>query len=133
MNVIPFAWVFRPKPLDVTGKKVLHNVRCCMRGDYQLADIEYDLFARHAPVATHENIQIVLAFAASRHLIVKGGYMSNAYLNGDIDCPVYIEQPTDSIGKEVWPGYIGQLNKTMYGLKQVGRIRGSLLVDTLHK
>lgn len=133
MNVLPFTWVFRIKPLDATGKTVLYKARCCVRGDYQLAYFDFDPFTTYAPVASHEGIRILLAYAAARRLIVEGGDVSNAYLFGDIDCPVYIEQPTNSTGLKERHGYVCQLLKSMYGIKQAGRIWGSLLLTTLQR
>lgn len=59
--------------------------------------------------------------------------MGNSYLYGDIDFPVYMEQPTDSTGIPLYPGLVVQLLKSMYGLKQAGFIWGSLLATSLKK
>ena len=53
--------------------------------------------------------------------------MANAYLYGDMDFEVIMEQPTNSSGKEAMPNYLYLLQKSMYGLKQAGRIWGSMV------
>lgn len=131
MNVLPITWVFRLKHLDHNGRDVLHKARCCVRGDYQVEDVDFDPSGTHAPVASHEAVRILFAHAASNDLIVEGGDVANAYLYGKIDCHVYIEQPTDSTGKEHAPGHVCVLMKSMYGIRQAGRIWGSLLVEKL--
>lgn len=97
----------------------------------QEARIDYDPDATYAPVASHESIPLLFAIAARDGLIVEGGDVSNAYLYGEIDVEVLIEQPTDSSGREAQPGKICRLLKSMYGLKQAGNIWGSLLCGTL--
>lgn len=90
---IPHQTVRRPR------ENVLHKVRCCLRADYQLADIDFDNFAMNGPLACHESIWILLVLTAVRHLIIEVGGVPYAYLNGNIECPVFIRQPTDSTGK----------------------------------
>lgn len=98
LNVIPYTWVFRLKPLDNSGCSFLHKARCCIRGDFQNPGIDFDPSNIYAPVASHEAIRTLLAIAAANGLIVEGGDVSNAYLYGDIDVPIFMEQPTDSTG-----------------------------------
>ena len=133
MNIIPIVWVFKLKPLGRSGTLVLYKARCCARGDYQLALIDFDPSRLFAPVASHEAIRILFSYAASHDLIVAGGDVDNAYLYGKIYCEVIIEQPTDSSGTEEKPGYVCQLQKSIYGLRQAGKICGSALLDSLFK
>lgn len=82
-------------------------------------------------MASHEAIRLLLAFAAGEGHIIEGADIGNAYLYGDIDVPIIIEQPTDSYGIETFPGMVCLLLKSLYGLKQAGEIWGSLLCVTL--
>lgn len=59
---------------------------------------------------------------------MEGGDVNNAYLYGNIDVDVIIEQPTDLSGREARPGKVCKLQKSMYGLRQAGNIWGA---DTL--
>lgn len=57
--------------------------------------------------------------------------MASAYLHGQIDCQVHIEQPTDLAGIEEMPGHVCLLLKSMYVKKQTSRIWGSPTVEKL--
>lgn len=57
--------------------------------------------------------------------------MDNAYLYGQIDCQVYIEQSTDSTGREEMPGRVCLLLKSMHSIRQTGSILKSFLVEKL--
>ena len=104
--VVPFTWVFQLKPLDVEGLKLLEKARCCLCGNKQTPEIDFDPHTTYAPVASHEALRILLAIAAAHGLIVEGGDIGNAYLYGDIDVNIYMEQPTDSSGRQEFPGMV---------------------------
>lgn len=131
MHVLPFTLVFKLKKLDAAGTKHLEKARCCVRGELQTPEIDFNPTSIYAPVASHEAIRILFSVAASEDLYIEGGDVGNAYLYGDIDVPVYMEQPTDSTGLPLHPGLVVQLLKSMYGLKQAGFIWGSLLAKSL--
>lgn len=78
MHVLPYTWVFRLKLLDAAGTKFLEKARCCVRGDLQSPEIDFDPFGLHAPVASHEAIRLVLSVAAADDLIVERGDIANA-------------------------------------------------------
>ena len=56
--------------------------------------------------------------------------MSNAYLHGDIDEPVLMEQPTDSSGAERAPGKVCKVVKSIYGMTETGKIWSNVLHRT---
>ena len=117
-------WVFRLKG-------ALHKARCFVRGDLQFPLRDYNPDDVYAPVASHEAIRIMFSLAASEGLVVEGGDFCNAYLYGDINIPIIMQQHTDSTGIEERPGFVCKLQKSMYGLKQAGQIWGSVLASTL--
>lgn len=127
INVTLCKWVFRLKLLDFSSNKVLHEVRCCIREDYQQENIDFDSFLLFAPVSSHEGIRISFAFATAQQLIAEGGDVTIASFNRNFDYPVFIAQPNDFLGKEERPGYVEKLNKSKYGIKQAGRIWGLLM------
>ena len=131
MRPVPYIWVFRKKPLDDIGLEWLFKARCCLRGDRQVEFLDYDPDFVYAPVAAHESIRILICFAASQNLILEGADISNAYLYGNLDVPIIMEQPTDSSQIEARPGYVCKLVKSIYGARQAGEIWGSLLCSTL--
>lgn len=58
MNVITMTWGFRVKLLGRGGRQVLHKARCRVRGDFKIAEIDYDPFGTYAPVVCHESVRI---------------------------------------------------------------------------
>ena len=64
-------------------------------------------------------IRVVLAMAALHDLHLRSIDISHAYLNGEMDCDVYIEQPEGfAVGdpREM----VCMLKKSIYGIKQGG-------------
>ena len=102
-----------------------------MRGDKQEAYRDYDPEHVHAPVARHETIRMLLAKVAATDLCLEGLDIANAYLYGDMDIPVLMQQPTDSTGILERPGYAVLVYKSLYGGKQCGSIWGTVLHTTL--
>ncbi len=119
------------KPCDAEGKKFIEKARCCVRGNRQLAYVYYDSSNIYAPVASHDSTHMLLAIAASEEIYLEVVDVSNAYLYGDLDVPIFMEQPTDSSQKLVLPGYACKLLKSIYGAKQAGEIWRSLLDKSL--
>lgn len=95
MIFLPFTWTFRLKPMDTEVISSLNKSRCIVRGDLQNPEINYNPHGLYAPVASHDSLRMLLNIAITEHLIVEGGDVSNAYLYGDIDDEVFIEQPVD--------------------------------------
>jgi hypothetical protein len=65
------------------------------------------------------SIQTILAVAAANNLRVDQLDMESAYLNGEMDTEVYMEQPPGFVDKKL-PNYVCRLWKALYGLKQAG-------------
>ena len=117
--------------MDAQGKNFLEKARCCLRGDKQLAYIDYDPSNIYAPVASHDAIRLLIAIAAAENAQLEGADVSNAYLYGELDIPIIMQQPTDSSQKPAMPGYHCRLHKSIYGTRQAGEIWGSLLDSSL--
>jgi len=89
--------------------------------------VDFDPDATYAPVARHEKIRMMINFAAAEGLILEGADISNAYLYGGMGVPILIEQPTDSSQLEARPGYGALIMKSIYGVRQAGKLWGSFL------
>jgi len=126
MHVIKHKWLFKKKPLDAKGLEFLCKARCVVRGDLQEAYVDFGPESLYAPVATHESLRLIIAFAANEDLILEGGDIANAYLYGELDLTIYMEQPTNSSRIEAVPGHVCAVDKSIYGTKQAGNIWGSL-------
>ena len=116
---------------DATGTNFLHKARCCIRGDKQTPHVDLEPATTYAPIASNEAIRSLLSFAAGEGHLIEGADISNAYLYGNLDVPIIMQQPTDSKGTELAPGQVRLLVRSLYGLRQAGEIWGSLLYTTV--
>ena len=105
-----------------------HKARLVAKGFTQKKGFDY--YETYAPVACMASIRIIAAIAANNGWKLLQIDIPSAYLNGKIDCDIYISQP---------PGYIDENNplkvwlllKSLYGLKQAGKIWNGVLVAFL--
>lgn len=80
--------------------------------------IDYD--DTFSPVAKLTSIRVILAIAASKQWDLWQMDVSNAFLYGDLDRVIYMDQPDGFVNKET-PKYVCKLKKALYGLKQSPR------------
>ena len=66
------------------------------------------------------NQRSLLALANAYDLDVHHMDVTTAFLNGDLDCEIYMEQPEGFIDPD-HPDYVCLLDKSLYGLKQSSR------------
>ncbi len=130
MKPVPFIWVFRMKSLVDEGKHFMEKARCCLQVDRQLAYVDYDPLNVYVPVASHDLIRMILSTAANQNVLLEGADIWNAYLYGDQDISISMEQPTNSTQCEQMPGSACRINKSIYGTKQAGGIM--VLYSTNH-
>ena len=76
-----------------------------------------DFFDTYSPVAKLTTIRVLLSLAASHGLLVHQMDIKIAFLNGELDEEIYMDQPDGFIanGQE---GNVCKLLKSLYGLKQ---------------
>eukprot|EP00268_Persea_americana_P008044 TRINITY_DN13089_c0_g1_i1.p1 TRINITY_DN13089_c0_g1~~TRINITY_DN13089_c0_g1_i1.p1 ORF type:complete len:530 (+),score=94.20 TRINITY_DN13089_c0_g1_i1:90-1592(+) len=113
-KTIGVKWVFKTK-LNEKGEIDKHKARLVAKGYKQEFGVDYkEVFA---PVARLDTIRLVVSMAAQNSWPIFQLDVKSAFLHGDLQEQVYIEQP---------PGYVQQgneekvyrLNKALYGLKQ---------------
>ncbi|KAK1365752.1 hypothetical protein POM88_041313 [Heracleum sosnowskyi] len=80
--------------------------------------IDYD--ETFAPVARLEAIRIFLAYAAHMKFKVFQMDVKRAFLNGELEEEVYVEQPPGFVDPK-YPDHVYRLDKALYGLKQTPR------------
>ncbi|KAL8088621.1 hypothetical protein AgCh_038409 [Apium graveolens] len=88
------------------------------KGYSQQEGIDYDEI--FSPVARLEAIIIFLAYAAHKKFKVFQMDVKSAFLNGELEEEVYVEQPPGFVNPK-FPNHVYRLHKALYGLKQSPR------------
>ena len=116
-EVIGLKWVYKTK-FNEDGSIQKHKARLVVKGYSQQPGIDFN--ETYAPVVRMETIRSVLALAAQFKLSVYQLDVKSAFLNGELEEEVYVEQPQGYVieGKE---DKVYRLRKALYGLKQAPR------------
>ncbi|KAI3792345.1 hypothetical protein L2E82_06222 [Cichorium intybus] len=129
VTVVGSRWVFRNKT-DDQGIVCRNKARLVVKGYSQQEGIDYD--ETYAPVARLEAIRIFLAYAAHKNFKVYQMDVKCAFLHGEIDRDVYIQQPPGFEDPQ-FPNHSFKLQKAVYGLKQAPRAWYSTLSTFLEE
>lgn len=108
--VIPAMWVYRVK-FKIDGSVDKYKARLVALGNKQSPDNEFN----YSPVINQLSLRTVLAYACKNKMHVHQLDVCSAYLNSDLDEPIYLEQPLgfqDDKKNHVW-----LLKKAIYGLR----------------
>jgi hypothetical protein len=107
-------WVFKKK-LRSDGTIERYKATLVIKG-YSQKEGE-DFFDTYSPVARLTTIRVLLSLAASHGLLIHQMDVKIAFLNGELDEEIYMEQPARFVanGQE---GMVCKLLKSLYGLKQ---------------
>lgn len=114
-KAIKSKWVFKTKS-DDKGNIIRYKARLVAKGCGQRFGIDYT--ETFSPVVRYNSIRYLLEFSVQRDLRIHQMDAVTAFLQGDIDEEIYMEQPeeyhdgTDKVCK---------LNRSIYGLRQAGR------------
>ena len=112
-NVIGTKWVFRNK-LNEDGQVMRNKARLMCKGDAQIEGLDFE--ETFAPVARLESIRMFLSLAVHLKFKVYQMDVKSAFLNGNLEEEVYIEQPNGFLLKED-SNAVCKLKKALYGLK----------------
>src|SRR6266700_6489524 len=128
-DAIPIAnkWTF-VKKINKAGEVVKHKARLVAKGCVQRPG--YDYVENFSPVVRMETIRAILALVPIKGLKIQQMDVKGAYLNGILKEKVYMRQPE---GHEDGTGWVCELIKTLYGLKQLGREWNMELDEKLKK
>ena len=112
---------------NADGSLDRYKARFCAKGYSQCPG--FDFKETFAPTVRYSTIRIILAIAALEDLEICSIDISNAFLNGILEEEIYMQQPE---GFEVGsPGDVCKLDKSIYGLKQAGRVWNKTLHSVL--
>ncbi|KAD4585972.1 hypothetical protein E3N88_23573 [Mikania micrantha] len=108
-----YRWIFKRK-MKANGSIDKYKARLVIKGFRQKG---VDYFDTYSPVTRIISIRLVLAIANLRNLEVHQMDVKTAFLNGDLEKEIYMEQPEgfSAPGQE---GKVCKLVKSLYGLKQ---------------
>jgi hypothetical protein len=113
---IPVKWVLKAKR-DATGAIERHKARLVAKGFRQREGIDYD--ETFAPTSRYTTLRLLLAHAAQADLELGQVDIKTAFLYGEIDKDIWIEQPYGySDGDK---SRACHLRRSIYGLKQSPR------------
>jgi Reverse transcriptase (RNA-dependent DNA polymerase) len=89
-KALPVKWCFTFKR-DQHGKIERYKARLVAKGFAQRRGVDYSEI--YAPVAKHSTLRAVLAYAAEHNLELHQADIKTAFLNGDLEETVYMQQP----------------------------------------
>ncbi|WVZ61915.1 hypothetical protein U9M48_011722 [Paspalum notatum var. saurae] len=113
-RAIGLKWVFKVKK-DEHGAVVRHKARLVVKGYAQRQGIDYDEV--FAPVARMEAVRLLLALAAQEGWQVHHMDLKTAFLNGDLQVEVYVQQ-APGFAQPEQEHKVYKLHKALYGLHQ---------------
>ena len=106
------------------------KARLVPKGFTQVQGIDYE--ETFSPVLRYESIQYILAHAALLDWEIEAMDVKTAFLYGELKEEIYMEQPEGFLVKEQ-EKKVCKLVKSIYGLKQAGRVWYKLMADTLRR
>ena len=128
-EVIGSRWVFTRKT-NADGHVIQHKARLVAQGYSQRPGFDYDI--TYSPVVSLSTVRILVAIATKEKLHLHQMDVKAAYLHGRIDRDIFMKQPPGFISKSC-PNGVCKLNKSLYGLKQSGRLWYERLKQELEK
>lgn len=116
-NTIGVKWVFKTK-YNEHGELDKYKARLVAKGYAQRFGVDYNEV--YAPVARWDTIRMIIATAANQNWSIYQLDVKSAFLHGELQETVYIDQPQGFV-KKGGEEKVYRLKKALYGLKQAPR------------
>ena len=126
---IKCKWVYKTKH-DTNGDTCRYKARLVIKGYSQRKGVDYD--ETYSPVVRHSSLRYLFALAAKYHLQIDQMDAITAFLQGDLEEEIYMEQPPCFV-KDEEPRLVCRLNKALYGLKHSSRVWNNKLDAALKR
>lgn len=126
-EVLTGRWVYKHKR-GQSGEIVRYKSRYVVRGFEQREGLDYN--ETFASVVKPMSYKLLFALAAAYDLEIEQMDVKTAFLYGEMDVDIYLEQAEGFRSKER-PDQVYKLRKALYGLKQAPRVWYNTLTDYL--
>ena len=117
-NIIKCKWVYKVKYTS-SGAVDKYKARLVAKGYNQVHGIDYE--ETFSPVIKHDSVRVLFAIASVLRMHMRQFDIGTAYLNSDLTTRIYMHQPEGFINSK-HPSHVCLLLKSLYGLKQSGRL-----------
>jgi hypothetical protein len=119
-RLVGCKWVFKTKR-NPDGSVERFKARLVAKGFSQVAGVDFDPTMTHSPVVRHTSLRLTMCYAISRGWALNQMDVTTAYLQSELDEPIYLRQPpgfeenaTTSSGSQDCL----LLLRSLYGLRQ---------------
>ncbi|UYV80412.1 hypothetical protein LAZ67_19000134, partial [Cordylochernes scorpioides] len=117
-KAIACKWVYKLKQ-NADGSNKMFKARLVAKGYSQKSGLDYG--ETFSPVVKFDSIRTILSLCASLDMEMIQLDVKSAFLNGDLEEELYMEQPQGYENPD-FPNHVCSLQKSIYGLKQSPRM-----------
>ena len=118
LKPIGYKWIFKTKR-DSKGNTERYKGRLVAKRFTQREGIDYN--ETFSPVSSKDSFRIIMALVAHFDIELHQMDIKTAFLNGEIDETIYMEQPENFVIGDP-KSMVCKLKKSLYGLKQSPRL-----------